>query len=89
MTDNTKNGVIKQKLPPGFHLEASRTLGGISITVGGIVGIKELSEDIVILGTHSGRIIVSGKRLRVMIYEGGNAEVSGKAEEIKFEYGKT
>ena len=88
MTDKSK------KIPPmptalsGFQIEASRTYGGIKVTVGGVVGIKDFSDEQITLGAHSGKIIINGKMLRLTVYEGGTVDIVGRVEGIGLEYGK-
>lgn len=71
-----------------FHLEAERCRSGMTVTIGGLIGISDFSEERIVLASHSGRIIVNGRRLRINVYEGGSAEVIGRIEEISFKYGK-
>ena len=71
-----------------FHIEIDRTKRGISIIASGIIGINDFGDDHAILMTHSGRIIISGTRLSVAVYEHNTVEISGKIEEVKFTYGK-
>ena len=82
------------KIPVGvgalspFHIEMNRTKRGISMMASGVVGINDFGEDRAVLMTHGGRIIISGGRLSVVIYEHNTVEISGKIAEVKFTYGK-
>ena len=71
-----------------FHLEAHRSVHGMSVIVGGVVGISDFSSESVLLKGHSGKITVLGKHLNISIYEGGAVEILGKVEDISFRYGK-
>ncbi len=71
-----------------FHLEANRSSKGMSLILSGIIGISDFSEERIELLSHGGRVIISGKRLFINLYENNNLEILGKAEEITFRYGK-
>lgn len=71
-----------------FHLEAKRSVRGMSVIIGGVIGISDFSEETVLLKSHGGRITVSGKYMRLIIYEGSAVEINGKVEDISFTYGK-
>lgn len=86
MTGNKEGGISR---PPSFGLEASRTIGGISITLSGVIGISDYSESEITLKSHGGKIILRGRRLMLSIYEDKTAEILGRIEEICFNYGKT
>lgn len=86
MTES-KNKPPKQ-LPLGFRLEAERSRKGLSITVCGVVSIVDLSCETVILKTHGGKISFVGKRLSVKVFEHSTVEISGKVEDIRFDFGK-
>ncbi len=88
MTDKAKKILPKPTALSGFHIEATRTPVGIKVTVGGVVGIKDFSEEQVTLGAHSGKIIINGKMLRLTVYEGGVVDIVGRVEGIGLEYGK-
>lgn len=89
MTQKDNETKKTSKSPPhSFHLEACRIRGGMSIVVGGIIGISDFGDGEVTLKTHSGRVSVTGKGLSVTVYEGGSVEIVGFAKEIKFAYGK-
>ena len=88
MTAKTKNTRQKAALS-SFHLEASRSRAGMTLMVEGVVGIREFSDELLTLATHSGKISLRGSRLRISIYEGKCVEIQGRIEEISFGYGKT
>lgn len=71
-----------------FHIEARRSVHGMSLVIGGIIGISDFSSDMVILKGHSGKVTVVGNHLCISIYEGGTVEILGKVEDINFRYGK-
>ena len=71
-----------------FHLEIDRVRGGISVLLGGIIGINDFSEERVELSSHGGRIIIRGKKLGASVYEKGACEVKGRVEGVDFIYGK-
>ena len=71
-----------------FHIEINRIKRGISLIATDVIGINDFGEDRAVLMTHGGRIIISGERLTVMIYEHNTVEISGKISEVGFTYGK-
>ena len=71
-----------------FHLEADRNVKGLSVLIGGIIAISDLSASCVSLASHGGRIIISGERLAVKVYEFNSVEIVGKIKEVSFVYGK-
>lgn len=89
MTDENKSGrAEKLSYPSGFHLEADRSRQGLTITLSGIVGINDFSNDYIHLKGHGGRIEVLGKNLFISVYENGSVEIVGTVGEIIFKYGK-
>ena len=71
-----------------FRLEANRTSRGICTMLSGVIGISDFSDERVVLLSHGGRIMISGKRLFINVFENNNVEIVGKVEEISFRYGK-
>ena len=71
-----------------FHLEANRSVHGMSIMISGVIGVSSFTESEIILKSHSGRIRVEGRMLDIKVYESGTAEISGRVENIGFLYGK-
>ena len=71
-----------------FNIEANRSVRGMSILIGGVVGIREYSDTSVLLLTHGGRIGISGKRILLTVYENNSVEIVGRVEEVSFTYGK-
>ena len=71
-----------------FYLSCERCIGGLSLLVGGIIGVSELTDGRTELLSHSGRIIVSGKDLKLTVFENKSIEIKGRIEGINFAYGK-
>ncbi len=71
-----------------FHLEADRCSAGMRIFVTGIVGIGDYSEEKLEIKSHSGRMWIEGKRLKICIFENNSAEIQGRIENMRFFYGK-
>lgn len=71
-----------------FHLEADRSTKGMSVILSGVIGISDFSDSTIHLLTHGGRIIVSGKKLFICVYENSTVEIVGKVEGVVFKYGK-
>ena len=91
MTDKKS---AKEKVPKTlgtlspFHIEISRTRRGISLIAEGIIGINDFGDGRAVLMSHGGRVIISGKRLCVAVYEHNTVEITGKIDEVGFTYGK-
>ncbi len=79
---NTKN-----TLSP-FHIEADRSPAGLTVRVGGIIGIAEYSDELVLLKSHGGRLTLTGKRLSITVYEDKTVEICGRVEGMELGYGK-
>ena len=71
-----------------FFLEAARSPRGMIITIGGIVGINNYTDECVSLKSHGCKLNIAGKHLCVSIFENKNIEISGKVMDISFAYGK-
>ena len=72
----------------GFYLSCERAVGGLSLLVGGIIGVSELDDGRTELLSHSGRVIVSGHGLKLTVFENKSIEINGRIEGINFAYGK-
>lgn len=80
---------IEDRTPRGeFYLSCEKALGGLSLLVGGIIGVSELDDGRTELLSHSGRIIVSGRGLKLTVFENKSVEINGRIEGINFVYGK-
>jgi hypothetical protein len=90
MTKKTgeKESLPKRRELSGFFIDGKRSGGGLTVAFGRIISIKEYSNERVELLSHGGRVILSGRRLSLSVYEGGTVEISGRIEEIAFTYGK-
>lgn len=82
MTQNVTNS------PRGFFLNAERTGGGVRITVGAIIAVKEITESEILLISHGARVRVIGEKLELSVFEERAVEVNGKIREVVFLYGK-
>lgn len=69
-----------------LRVDAFRTFKGMSVTVTGIIGISELSDAMVSLASHGGRIKIIGERLQTSLLENKTVELVGKIEEMIFIY---
>ena len=85
---NNEKGIAPPRGFSSFHMEADRSSRGMTLVLCGIIGISDFSDSCILLKSHSGRILVSGKRLHINVYEGGSAEIVGRVEGIEFKYGK-
>ena len=72
----------------GFHMEGQRSGRGMSLLISGIIGLRDFSDTCILLMSHGGRIIISGRRLLLSVYEGNCVEINGRVEGIEFRYGK-
>jgi len=71
-----------------FHMEADRSVKGMTLFISGIIGISDFTDECIMLMSHGGRITVEGRSLQLCIYENNTASISGKVEDIRFTYGK-
>ena len=71
-----------------FYLEATKSTNGMTLILGGIIGVSDFSDEQIVLLSHGGRITVSGKKLFINVYENNNVEIAGKVEAVSFKYGK-
>ena len=71
-----------------FYLEAAKSVFGMTLILGGIIGVSDYSDERIILLSHGGRIAVSGKKLFINVYENNTVEITGKVEAVSFKYGK-
>lgn len=89
MNKKQKNrGDNPKSLAPPFHVEAYRSGRGISMVIGGVIGISEYSAESLELLSHGGRISIVGKLIKVGILESNTVEITGKIREVDFKYGK-
>lgn len=87
MTVKDEKGGIITSLS-AFHLEADRCPQGIKMFISGVVGIAEYSDICVFLKTHACRVKISGKKLKLCVFENNTAEIIGKIEAMEYMYGK-
>ena len=78
----------EQCLSTGFYLSCERIAGGLSLMIGGIIGVSELEDGCTELLTHTGRIKVRGNELSLTSFENKSIEIKGRIEGIFFAYGK-
>ena len=69
---------------PHFHLEADAQGAKISLFAEGILGIGELSEENICLITLKERIKITGKILKISVFQQKKIKISGKIENISF-----
>ena len=67
-----------------YHMELDAHLGGISAVVSGVIGIVEMSDDIIKVMTRMGSISISGSKLNISVFEYKTLQISGKIENISF-----
>lgn len=71
-----------------FDLEIRNCGKELKMTVVGAVGISEISDTELCVKCHGIKMHVSGMGLRINVLEGKTLEIFGRAEEIRFGYGK-
>ena len=82
------NKVNKTAPPHGFYLSCERVVGGVSMIVGGVIGIVDFTDCRAELLSRTGRITVIGERLSLTVFDNKSIEIFGGIEDIKFAYGK-
>ena len=88
MTEKKINPGRNNHMPSSFRLEASRSNRGMAVVLSGIISVDEFSEERVVLKSHGGKILITGKRLLISIFDNNDIEITGKTEAINFIYGK-
>lgn len=71
-----------------LHFEGERSARGITLTVSGIIGISDFSENGIYMKSRGGRIAVLGRRLVLNVLENKTVEIVGRIEGIEMKYGK-
>ena len=69
-------------LPSPLVLELRKSDGSAVATVCGVISIGELSERLIILATHSGRVSVRGAGLNLTAFANRTVEVKGRIEGV-------
>ncbi len=70
-------------------LEMRKSSRAASVSVGGVIGVTELSASEIALSSHLGRIVMRGEGLRLTVYANRTAEVSGRITEVELGYART
>ena len=74
-------------LPMPTVLELSKSESGSVVSVCGVVSIGELSDRLISLATHGGRVTVRGSYLALTAFADRTVEVHGKIEGVDLGYG--
>ena len=61
----------------GLFIEMRRVMGHTELTCAGIVKVEALSDSVVVLAAHGGRLKVWGRALSVAVFEGRAVKVIG------------
>lgn len=72
----------KYKMPESFHVEIDRGALGLTVCVGGVISICELSDQSCVLKVRRGRIGIRGTGINVSVFEGSTVKVCGKISEV-------
>ncbi len=79
----------KQPVKMGsFYFKGERQGFGMCVTVGGVIGVGELSDERILLVSHSARLEVGGEGLSLTVLEGRCAQINGRVREMRLLYGK-
>ncbi|MBQ9069842.1 MAG: YabP/YqfC family sporulation protein [Clostridia bacterium] len=73
-----------EKIFPAFHIEADGRGSYLSVLISGIIGVKEFSSEEVGVITRRESIKLTGKGLRISVFEAKTVEISGDIETISF-----
>ena len=71
-----------------FHLELDKRGKRVRCTVSGIISVSDLLDNLVILVTHSGRVMIRGEGIVMSVYNDRIVELSGIISGVEFLYGK-
>jgi len=68
----------------GYHMELYGGVNNMSAIISEVVGILEITENLIKVMTRSGNISVSGTSLNIHIFEYKALQITGKIENISF-----
>ena len=69
-------------------LEIRKTSSGAELSVFGVVGVTELTDEVISLASHSGRVDIRGSKLVLSVFENKSVEIYGKIDGVELGYGK-
>ncbi len=72
-----------------FHIEADRVMGGISMQVGGVIGVNEFSDTTVLLKLRGMNVRINGTSLCLTVYENKTVEIVGNIILTEYSYDKS
>lgn len=89
MQKNIKNhGVAeaekRKRVQSNFHMEAVRSFNGISISIYGVYSVLDFNEENVLIKLRKGKIKITGKGLKMSVYENSTIEIAGQISEVAF-----
>ena len=84
----TKQNYKERAVHTSAVLEIRKSSRGATLSVVGVIGVTELSDESISLASHSGRLDVRGSGLVLSVFENKCVEVSGKIEGLELGYGK-
>ena len=67
-----------------FHLEADKSVFGISVSISGVISILDFCEEYAVLKLRGGKIRVYGLALSISVYENKIVEINGRIGGVEF-----
>ena len=75
---------LKSKRIIGLDIEATSSMLGIKISLGGIISIEDFSPERVVLKLKRGYVILKGEIMNIVTFEGKRVEIGGVITELRF-----
>ena len=71
-----------------FHIAVDRAAEGFLLSVCGVGGVSEFSDECVLLELSFSRLKINGAGLDLTVYEQSTVEITGKITSVEFLYDK-
>ncbi len=84
MTNQEKEKIISGRNTSSYYMEVSKNGKFSVLTINGIRSVDEFSDDKTILKLSRGKVVVSGEKLRLSIYENGGVGILGIVKAVEF-----
>ena len=81
---NDRKNEKNYKQFPDFHIEVDKVSGGISVSVGLVSSVIDISRNYVVLKLKKRKIKIVGEDLSITVYENKIADISGRVCGIEF-----
>lgn len=81
-----KDGQENKNIVPKwqYHIEGDVVGDRASFIVSGVIGVSEMSDNVIKILTRSGSVTMTGSKLNIVVYEFKCLHISGKIDNIIF-----